>query len=307
MIRLRLLGSVELKGSYGEELRSIIAQPKPMALLAYLAAATPVGYRRREELLSVFWPELDSARGRRALSQALHVLRSDLDEGAISSRGVEELGIDRTIVSSDVDDFRAAIDRSDWAVASDLYRGELLSGFLISGSPEFDQWLDKERARLKSQAIDAAWHLSSSATDAQTAHRWARRAIELDPYSEDGIRRLLNLLDKTGNRAEAIRAYDEFRERIARDLESEPSKETRALADSLKESPLPRTKPASRRDAPVAAPIAETELRPESHVEGTMPPPQRSRLPFLIGVPLLLVAIAAALVFAKQRSRSADP
>ena len=306
MIRLRLLGSVDLKGSNGEELRSIIAQPKPMALLAYLAAATPVGYRRREELLSVFWPELDSARGRRALSQALHVLRSDLDEGTISSRGVEELGIDRTIVSSDVDDFRAAIDRSDWAAASDMYRGELLSGFLISGSPEFDQWLDKERARLKSQAIDAAWHLSSSAADAKTAHRWARRAVELDPYSEDGIRRLLELLDKTGNRAEAIRAYDEFRERVARDLESEPSKETRALADSLKESPVPRSKPAARRDPQVAAPIAEPESRVESHVEQVSPPPQRSRLPFLVGVPLVLVVIAAALVFAKQRSGSRD-
>ena len=60
MIRLNLLGSVDLKGKDGGELRGILAQQKPLALLAYLAAATPSGYHRREELLSVFWPELDS-------------------------------------------------------------------------------------------------------------------------------------------------------------------------------------------------------------------------------------------------------
>ena len=49
MIHFRLLGSVDLRAEDGSELRSIIAQPKPMAMLAYLAAATPAGYKRREE------------------------------------------------------------------------------------------------------------------------------------------------------------------------------------------------------------------------------------------------------------------
>jgi DNA-binding SARP family transcriptional activator len=237
VIRLRLLGSIELKGPDGAELRSIIAQPKPMAMLAYLAAATPAGYRRREELLAVFWPELDSSRGRRALSQALHVLRSELPEDAISTRGVEEIGLDRSVIESDVDEFRSAIQAGDSQSAVNLYRGELLSGFLISGSPEFDQWLDKERARLKTQAIDAAWRLSSRSTesgDQESAQRWAKRAIELDPYSEEGMRRLLGLLDKSGNRAEAIRIYEDFRARLKRDLDIEPSSETRGLAQSLR-------------------------------------------------------------------------
>jgi hypothetical protein len=41
MIELRLLGSVDLKGSEGETLLSALAQPKRMALLAYLAAKRP--------------------------------------------------------------------------------------------------------------------------------------------------------------------------------------------------------------------------------------------------------------------------
>jgi len=296
VIRLRLLGSVELFGSDSTELRSIIAQPKPMALLAYLAASTPVGFRRREELLAIFWPELDSGRGRRALSQALHVLRSELDEGVITSRGVEEVGIDRTLISTDVDEFRAAIDRQDWKTALDLYRGELLSGFLISGSPEFDQWLDRERSGLKSKAIDAAWHLSSAERDPKEAHRWARRAMELDPYSEEGIRRLIKLLDSAGNRAEAIRAYEEFRARVVRDLESEPSSETNALVDSLR-----GTRPHDRRP-PVAA---ESTSPSADFVPGAIELPEKRKRNYKVPLAaafVLIVAVITALAFSNRKS-----
>ena len=44
MIRLRTLGPLDLRGSDGEELRTILAQPKRVALLAYLALATPRGF-----------------------------------------------------------------------------------------------------------------------------------------------------------------------------------------------------------------------------------------------------------------------
>ena len=37
MIEFRTLGSLELKDSQGRELRTLLAQPKRLALLAYLA------------------------------------------------------------------------------------------------------------------------------------------------------------------------------------------------------------------------------------------------------------------------------
>jgi len=37
----------------------VLAQPKRVALLAYLAAATPRRLHRRDSLLALFWPELD--------------------------------------------------------------------------------------------------------------------------------------------------------------------------------------------------------------------------------------------------------
>ncbi len=82
MIHVRLLGTLELQDSEGAELRSILAQPKRTALLAYLAAAAPSGFHRRDTLLPLFWPELDEAHARDALSKAVHHLRRPWAKGS---------------------------------------------------------------------------------------------------------------------------------------------------------------------------------------------------------------------------------
>src|SRR5829696_8415136 len=110
MIRLSLLGTVQLSADTADGAERVMAQPKPLALLAYLAAGAPLGLRRRDELLGVFWPELDAPRGRRALSQALFVLRGALGSDVVVSRGTEEVGLAMESFWCDVIAFRAAAD-----------------------------------------------------------------------------------------------------------------------------------------------------------------------------------------------------
>jgi len=81
LVELRILGGLNLLGAGGRELSSVLAQPKRVALLAYLAAATPRRLHRRDSLLALFWPELDQEHARAALRQALHGHRSPLDLG----------------------------------------------------------------------------------------------------------------------------------------------------------------------------------------------------------------------------------
>lgn len=64
MIQLYVLGPLDLPSEDGRALDEVPSQPKRAASLAYLAAATPRGYRRRDVLLGVFWPELDPQRAR---------------------------------------------------------------------------------------------------------------------------------------------------------------------------------------------------------------------------------------------------
>src|SRR5713101_6123519 len=109
MIEFRLLGTLSLTTADGREVGSLLSQPRRLALLAYLAAATPRGPHRRDTLLALFWPDLDQEHARAALRQALHVVRDALGAEVIVTRGDEEVGVDLERISCDVVAFDRAI------------------------------------------------------------------------------------------------------------------------------------------------------------------------------------------------------
>jgi DNA-binding SARP family transcriptional activator/TolB-like protein len=256
MIELRALGSLDLRTADGHEIRSVLAQPKRLALLAYLAAAVPGGFARRDTLLGMFWPESSDERARGAFRQAVLYLRRSLGEGVLVNRAEDELGIAEGTLWCDAAEFRAALDRGDPASALSLYRGDLLDGLFVAEAPEFEAWLSAERAALRARAVAAAWTLAEAALaagDDGAAREWARRGMELAPLDEGGVRRRMGLLAAAGDRAGAVAAYEEFARRLARDLELEPAPETRALLDEIRHSADP-VAPAPVVLAPAPAP-----------------------------------------------------
>ncbi|MDB4887625.1 MAG: transcriptional activator protein, partial [Gemmatimonadetes bacterium] len=160
MIELRTLGTLELRTADGQEFRPILQQPKRLALLAFLALATPRRFHRRDTLLAMFWPELDTDHARGSLRSSLHFLRRMLGEKVIVGRGDEEIGIGPDVLWCDTAAFDEALERGDLAAALELYRGDLLQGFYIAGAPDFERWLDRERARLLERAGASGWTLA---------------------------------------------------------------------------------------------------------------------------------------------------
>ena len=237
MIELRMLGRLSLTGADGGEVRTLLGQPRRFALLAYLAAATPPGFHRRDSLLALFWPELDQEHARTALRQALRVLRSALGSGVVVGRGDEDLGLDFGQVWSDVGAFEQAIAAGEPLEAMDLYRGPLLEGFFISDAPDFERWLETARARLQDAASRAARALveqCESRGNLTTAAHWARRAVALTPHDEALLRRLIALLDRHGDRAGALEAYEAFTLKLAEEYAAEPAAETQALVAAVR-------------------------------------------------------------------------
>lgn len=237
MIELRLLGPLSLTGPGREELPAILRQPKRLALLAYLAAATPRGFHRRDTLLALFWPERDTEHARAALSDALYALRRALGDGVIVRRGDEEVGLAPDRLWCDAAGLLEAVGAGRWEEAVGLYRGEFLAGFHLSGAAEFDRWLEEQRTHVRDRVTQAGWALAEQEAARgrlPEAARWARQAVALSPYQESGIRRLMALLDRTGERAAALSEYERFAARLSSDLEAEPSSETMALAESLR-------------------------------------------------------------------------
>src|SRR5207247_1331096 len=219
MIEFRLLGTLHLIDAAGREVKSLLTRPRRLALLAYLAAATPRGLHRRDSLLALFWPELDQEHARAALRQALHVVRDALGADVIVTRGDEEVALDFDLMWCDVVAFDRAVAAEQFSEALDLYRGDLLEGFFIPDAGEFEHWQESERARLQQAAARGAQTLvkrCETEGDLSTAAEWARRAVRRSPHDEEPLRRLLALLDRLGARAGAVEAYEPFAQRLAR-------------------------------------------------------------------------------------------
>ena len=108
-IELRTLGTLDLHSAEGRELHSLLAQPKRIALLAYLCVAQPRGFHRRDTLLGLFWPDSDQEHARTSLRKSLHLLRRALGDAAIVSRGDEEVAVDFQLVSCDTVAFEGKV------------------------------------------------------------------------------------------------------------------------------------------------------------------------------------------------------
>lgn len=236
-ITFQTLGPVSLTDAEGREVHSLLAQPRRLALLAYLAVAAPRGLYRRDAILTLFWPELDQPHARAALRQALRVIRGSLG-AVITTRGDDEIGLDLERFQCDADAFDRAIAGGRWDEALELYRGELLEGFFISGAPEFERWLDAERRRLRAAAVGGARALverTMEVGDAAAAAQWAERGLRLAPLDEGLMQRLIGTLDRLGDRAGAVQAYEDFARRLAQEFEVRPSAETQALLAAVRE------------------------------------------------------------------------
>lgn len=238
VVRLRLLGPTELVDERGAECSRILAQPKRLALLAYLALGR--GFHRRDSLLALFWPELDPARCRDALNQSIRFLRQELGDAQgslILSRGTAELAIDASRFWCDVLAFRDAVEAGRQAEALELYRGDLLPGFFSKGADGFEEWLEAERPRLRLAAARAARELANRFEregDPDRAVMTARRAVELAGLDERTVRDLLTRLDRLGDRAGALAAYDAFAARLATELGAAPSAETQSIVERMR-------------------------------------------------------------------------
>src|ERR1700687_3685669 len=237
VIELRTLGTLDLHSAEGRELHSLLAQPKRVALLAYLCIAQPRGFHRRDTLLGLFWPNSDQEHARTSLRKSLHILRRALGDDAILSRGDEEVAVDFELVSCDVSAFEASLKANRLEEALDRYHGDLLAGFFIDEAPEFEQWLHSERTRLRASAARAALALSEqleASGNIAAAVQWTRRALELSDTDERALQQLIELPTKGGDRTGGIQTSEAFARHLAAEYQTEPSAETRSLVERIR-------------------------------------------------------------------------
>ena len=234
---LRLFGSPSIEGD-GGALTGRVSQRHRLALLALLALS-PGGRVSRDKAVASLWPESDQEKGRNLLSVAMYVIRSSLGDAALVGTA-DELRLDADVVRSDVADFEAALARGDHAAAVSLYRGPFLDGFFLSDAPEFEQWVSRERERLAGchrKALEALADQAENTGDfAGAVEHWKARAAQ-DPYDSRVAMRLMQALERSGNRAGALQHASLHQRMLEQEFEIAPPAEVSALVERLKIEP----------------------------------------------------------------------
>ncbi len=230
-LNVRLLGGFEVAGACGPPLPA----GKPEAFLAYLAV--PAGRsHRRDKLASLLWGSRVDAKARHSLAQTLYLVRKTLsaDDNDVLIVSGANIALDASRINVDVNRFESLVaqrtaDALTEAVA--LYRGDLLEG-LDPREDAFEDWLRRERGRLREIAVDALKRLMRHQIDtddetaaAETAHR----LLALDPLQEPVHRALMRLHFRAGRREAAIHQYMTCLKTLNRELRIDPDAETKAL------------------------------------------------------------------------------
>jgi DNA-binding SARP family transcriptional activator len=229
------LGRLGVEGAEPEVAQRVLAQPKRMAVLVYTLLSQRGGTLSRDQLMGVFWPESSAERARNSLRQTLSFLRGSLGENSIISIG--QNGLAAPSMACDAGRFESLLDSNRREEALRVYGGDFLPGLYVEGSSAFTEWVEARRHHFSHRAAKAAWDLSADCEgrkDSRAAAFWGKRALALSPFSESEVQRLLRLLERIGDFAGALRAYQGLQVALRSEFGAQPSAETTRLADQIR-------------------------------------------------------------------------
>jgi class 3 adenylate cyclase len=154
---------------------------------------------------------------------------------------------------------------SPLAQAVELYRGDFLAGFSLSGSLNFDDWQFFKAQELRldlSGAMERLVRYQSAQGEFDSAIRYALRWLSLDRLNEPAHYQLMRLYALSGQRAAALRQYEECARTLERELRESPQEATVHLYKAIKENRFP-TPPVRGRLGPSEG-VKEDKARPSS-------------------------------------------
>jgi predicted ATPase/DNA-binding SARP family transcriptional activator len=210
---------------------------KPRELFLILLSSPP---KTKEQLGAMLWPDLGDEQLRNALHTALRDLRRALGdrEWVLFGRGRYKFNA-ALCHYYDVSEFESALAAAQRAGpaalahlerALSLYRGEFLEGSVLG------EWAEERRREL-SNRYRAALMATGAAHVAQGQLRRAagayERAIARDLFDEEAHRQLMKCLAQLGERARALRHYEELATNLQAHLGIGPAPETARLRSEL--------------------------------------------------------------------------
>ena len=296
MPHLQLLGG--LRAFDGErELASLHAQKIRYAALVFVAAE---GETTRDALMGVLWPDREPDRARHTLNQTIYELRKTLGADWVQTTG-DRLSLSPRI-TVDTRVFEQAVQRDDYRTAVDLYRGDFLAGTYLVESQPFEEWSERQRARLRRlyrKCVREAMREASSRGDAAAALEIASAAAELDPQDDEMQHERIRLVASAGRPSEALQLFRRYEEVLARDG-------LKPLDDTIQL--VQRIRAGQNRSVPATSPSARVEAGPHLEAETIAPAPVPApvqsangwKVPAMVSAAIVAVAFLGVWAFARD-------
>jgi DNA-binding SARP family transcriptional activator len=254
MLRIYLTGEVQVEND-GRLLRgSQLGGPQGRFVFAYLVTERKRAVTQ-SDLADALWPESLPASWTLALSAIVSRLRARLGSVGLprariignafgcyqfTPPGETWVDVEAALAGLDAAEGALAAGNPQAAYGPSLITTTILRRPFLPGHE--GAWVDQRRAVLTSslvRALDCRAEALAANNELILALSHAREAVRLEPYRESGYRRLMRLLDANGDRAEAVRAYQQCHDLLDKELGVAPSAETVSLYDEI-------TRPARR-------------------------------------------------------------
>jgi DNA-binding SARP family transcriptional activator len=231
---------------------------KVLALLAFLAVEG--GMQSRDRLAGLLWVDATPEAGRNSLRNTLSYLREALGGEKHLRIERQALGLNlESCVMVDVHELeraaKLALEPGDVALeeqlsklemAANLYKTEFLTGFALGDDGEFEAWLLEKRdlyQRHIQTVLERLAQLQSNAGQPLSAIETAAKLVALDHLNETGYRVLIGLQHANGDRAGALKSFENLQNILHTEFNLAPSPETSALAERIRletSNPAPR-------------------------------------------------------------------
>lgn len=260
-LNITLLGDFRL--TYADQPVWSVNTERLQSLLAYLVLhhQSP---QPRSRLAFYFWADSGEAQARTNLRRELHYLRQalpDADRFLQADAKTIQWRTDAPF-TLDVAEFEAAIAQAeqaerdaDWALvqqllekAATLYQGDLLPNC-------YEDWIESERSELQQsciRALERLIRLLEQQQDYPAAIRYAQQLLRIEPLQESTYCTLMRLYAGNGDRASAMRIYQQCADILQRELDDEPGTATREVYEQVRTMKLPLVAKPPQPSAPVS-------------------------------------------------------
>lgn len=240
--RIQLCGRLKADVN-GQHVTPALRGRQGRVLLAYLVLnrGRPVS---RDELIAAIWPDAMPANPAAALRTQLSHLRSALGSAALAGRSTVELHLpENTWI--DVEAAERAIRVADSALKSEDWKDAWIQAHItlnIASRPFLagfqSPWVvavrrELDELEMRSREVIARAGIGLGGSELAGAERSARTLIRAAPFRETGYLCLMKALVASGNKAEALRTYDDLRNLLNNELGSAPGAEIQALHREL--------------------------------------------------------------------------